>query len=224
MACATEHILQIVYKRFLEILSLRHAMIVPAIDTFSAGTSREVHAEVGGVAFLEVVSFCEACVDFSVQFSKRWGSIHVDTPICQVLVIPDVVVVIALFIRCFFLSFFRLTTGWSLHPLVHLEVLEQVILSKMTSLSNFFILLISTWRSILSFLFFFFSISIAVCVIVDQGIRVEHCECLSLHLIDLCHMRLVLRQVLLFVFHYRFLQFFLSCMVYHIFSLICAVW
>ena len=99
-------------------------MVVFATDTFSAGASCEIHAEVGAVFLLEMVSFCKSSVDFWLQPREGRSSFDFDIAISQVLVVPNVVIVVSFFVSGVFLALIDLLAGCSLHPLMDLEVLE----------------------------------------------------------------------------------------------------
>lgn len=101
-------------------------MIKPAINTFSAGSSREIDTKEGRLLFLEVVCLGVTSVNLLAKFGQGGCPIDVNVAIRQVFVIPYVVVIVALLVRCIFFRFFDLPPCRSLHPLMHLEVLEPV--------------------------------------------------------------------------------------------------
>ena len=129
MARSSKDVSQVIIVGSLQVFPLRHSVVVSAVHALGARAPGEVDAEVRGMALLEVVSLGVACVDLRPQFGQGWCSVDVDVAICKVLVVPYVVVVVALLVSSILLRLVDLASSWSLHPLVHLEVLELVQLS-----------------------------------------------------------------------------------------------
>ncbi len=63
MSRTTEDVSQVVLVSLDNIFSLRHTMIVPAIDSLCASPSREVNAKERALSFLKMISFSETSVD-----------------------------------------------------------------------------------------------------------------------------------------------------------------
>ena len=78
------------------------------------------------MTFFEVICLSVAGVDLGSKLRQRGCSIYVYVAISQILVIPDVIVVVAFLVCCILLRLVDLATGRPLHPLVHLKVLEVV--------------------------------------------------------------------------------------------------
>lgn len=91
-------------------------MVKPAIGSLATAASRKVDAKV--CAFpVELVRFGKARVDFRLESVKTDGSLFVFARISvrQVLVVPNVVVVVALHIGCVFAQLVDLPACGSLH-------------------------------------------------------------------------------------------------------------
>ena len=233
MASPSKHVFQVVFLSFLKVFSLRDTMIIATVDTLSARTSRKVDAKVGGVPLLKVISLGEACVYLWMQLGQRRRSVDVHSAIRQILVVPNVVVVVALFVGCLLLSFFSLSPGGSLHPLVNLQVLKLVELLNLV-LFGAFILSISLARVdqlIASCNYLGLRLDlIQVC----QSVWVKHRKCLALHLIDRAQVSFVLLELfvifvllcsvirLIFLWLLLFFSLLLPCHIDHLFGFIDA--
>lgn len=73
-------------------------MIKLTIDALRTAASRKVNTKVSCALALHLISFCEACVNFRLQFVEgdRTLFILICISISQVLVIPNVVIIISL--------------------------------------------------------------------------------------------------------------------------------
>lgn len=70
-------------------------MIESAVNAFRACTSREVYTEISRAFLFEFISLCIASIDFRVALIQRRGPLNVLISVSQVLIIPDVVIVIS---------------------------------------------------------------------------------------------------------------------------------
>ena len=113
---------QIVFLGPIQILPLRHSVVESAVDSLRARATSEVYAKISRVLLLKVISLGEASVDFRMKLGETGSAVDMDAPIGEVLVVPDVVVIVAFLICSLFLRFFRLTSCRPLHPLVDLLV------------------------------------------------------------------------------------------------------
>ena len=120
VSCSAEDISEVVFLSLVNVFLLRDPMVIFAIDAFSARASSEIHAEVSAVLLLKVISFRIPSVDFRLQLRERRSSFDFDIAISQVLVVPNVVVIVAFFVGGVFLALIDLLAGWSLHPLMDL--------------------------------------------------------------------------------------------------------
>ena len=117
---STEDISEVVFLGLVNVFLLRYSMVIFAIDAFSARASCEIHAEVSAVLLLKVICFCISSVDLRLQLREGRSSLDFDVAISQVLVVPDVVVVVAFFVGGVFLALIDLLASWALHPLMDL--------------------------------------------------------------------------------------------------------
>ena len=117
---SAEDISKVVFLSLVNVFLLRYSMVIFAIDAFSARASCEIHTEVSAVLLLKVICFCISGVDLGLQLREGRSSLDFDVAISQVLVVPDVVVVVALFVGGVFLALIDLLASWSLHPLMDL--------------------------------------------------------------------------------------------------------
>lgn len=125
MACSSKDISKIIFIGLVQIFLLRNSVVKPAIDTLCACTSWKIDAEVCRPFLFKFVSFGEASVDFRVALKKWWCLFHSLSSVCEVLIIPDVVVIISLYIGCVFLWLLYLAPGRFFHPFLHLLILEE---------------------------------------------------------------------------------------------------
>ena len=121
---SSEDIPEIILLGPVNVFLLWHSMVIFAVDAFSACASCEIHAEVSAVLLLKVVSFCISGVDFWLELRERGGSFDFDIAISQVLVVPNIVIVVAFFVRGIFLALIDLLASCSLHPFMSLKVFE----------------------------------------------------------------------------------------------------
>ena len=117
---SAEDISEVVFLSLVNVFLLRDPMVIFAIDAFGTRASCEVHAEVSAVLLLKVICFCISSVDLWLQLRERRSSFDFDIAVSQVLIVPDVVVVIAFFVGGVFLALVDLLASWSLHPLMDL--------------------------------------------------------------------------------------------------------
>ena len=117
---SAEDISEVVFLGLVDVFLLRDSMVIFAIDAFSARASCEIHAEVSAVLLLKVICFCISSVDLRLQLREGRSSLDFDVAISQVLVVPDVVVVVAFFVGGVFLALIDLLASWALHPLMDL--------------------------------------------------------------------------------------------------------
>jgi len=96
----------------------------------------------------------------------------VNAPICEILVIPDVVVIVTLLVGRLLLGLFGLAASWSLHPLVHLKIHELVIL---LHLVNLFCLVFAITVFLFLRVFTFFLLYVFCCCssVRSQGLIVD---------------------------------------------------
>ena len=99
-------------------------MIVAAINPFCAAAPREVNTEVGASS-VHLVRLRIARIDLGLQFvhTDRSFLFLVGVAVSQVLIVPNIVVIVAFDICSIFLQFCYLPAGRFLHPLVHLQLL-----------------------------------------------------------------------------------------------------
>ena len=121
---SAEDISEVIFLSLVNVFLLRNSMVIFAIDTFSARASCEIHAEVSAVLLLKVICFCISSVDLWLQLRERRSSFDFDIAISQVLVVPNVVVIISFFICGVLFAFVYLFSRWSLHPFMNLEIFE----------------------------------------------------------------------------------------------------
>lgn len=99
-------------------------MIVAAINPLRAAASREVNTEISASS-IHLVRLGIARIDLRLQFvhTDRSFLFLVGVAVSQVLIVPNIVVIVAFDICSIFLQFCYLSAGRFLHPLVHLQLL-----------------------------------------------------------------------------------------------------
>lgn len=100
-------------------------MVVPTISAFTATTSGEIYTKVSGGFTLHFVCLCKTCVYFRYKLIKGQGPfiIFVCVSIGEILIVPNVVIVVAFNVSCLLFQFRDLTTSRSLHPFMNLKSL-----------------------------------------------------------------------------------------------------
>lgn len=116
-----------------------HSVVELAVGALAAAASSEIDAEVSGSFAFQFVSLSEAGVDCRLQLVETDSSflILVGIAVGQVLVVPNVVVVVALYVGCFLLQLSDLTASRPLHPLMSQE---SLLIFKLLELSFFLLL------------------------------------------------------------------------------------
>jgi hypothetical protein len=99
-------------------------VVEATVGALCASTSRKVDAEIGTSLLLQLISFGIPRIYFWLTFEKRRSSFYAGISVRQVLVIPDVVVVVAFNVGGVLFRLFYLPAGGSLHPAGHLLILE----------------------------------------------------------------------------------------------------
>jgi hypothetical protein len=131
VSCSAEDVSQIVLIGFIQVLLLRDSVIEPAVDSLGACSSGEVNAEVGGALLLVFVCLGVPGVYLRVALEERRRFLHHLVPVSEVLVIPDVVVVVSFYVGSLFLWLFDLSAGRLLEQLSDFlipELLEELVL------------------------------------------------------------------------------------------------
>ena len=203
MSSPAEDISQIVFTGFVNVFYLWNSVIILAVDTFRASTSRKVNTEVCWTFLLKVICFCESSVYLWLYFGERWRTLNLDVSVSQVFIIPDIVIVVTLFVCRVSFALIYLFSSSPLHPLVHLQVFE---------LPKFFKLFFSLFTRIFIKLIFVFCIPLCH---LNTGnliellglviLWVEILECVPLLLIKFWHFSLVLSDALLHLSFFLFL-------------------
>ena len=179
-------------------------MIVFAVDTLRASTSRKVNTEVGWTFFLKVICFCESSVYLWLYFGEWWCTLNLYVSVSQVFIIPDIVIVVTFLVCSISLALVYLFSSSPLHPLVHLQVFE---------LPKFFELFFSLFSRI--FIRLIFVLFIPLCHLYACNLIkllslvilwVKIFECISLLLIKLWHFSLVLSDALFYLSFFLFLN------------------
>lgn len=104
-----------------------YSVVVSAVGSLSAGATGEIDAEPGTSRLLEGVSFCEACLFLRIALVKGWHALLSSfVHVCEVLVIPDIIFIVALHVGNIVLRSIRnLFSCWPLKPslsvLLHFE-------------------------------------------------------------------------------------------------------
>ena len=113
MSSPAENILEIVTLP-LTVIVVGDSVVVPAISALRAAASREVNAEPAIFLCLGV-----PCVLFRVALVEAWHAFLLHLPISQVLVIPDIVIIVTFYICSIFLTrVSHLPSSWLLEPLL----------------------------------------------------------------------------------------------------------
>ena len=99
-------------------------MIESAVNTFRACTSSEVYAEISGPFLFEFISLCVPSINFRVALIQRRGPLNVLISVSQVLIIPDVVIVISFNISSVLFGLLNLSSCRASHELAGLHVFE----------------------------------------------------------------------------------------------------
>lgn len=122
-------------------------MIKFAINTFGTCSSCKIYTKPRRPFLIKFVCFCISCIYFRITFIKWWSSFYLLISICQVLIIPNIVVIVAFYIGCVFLWFLDLPSCSSLHPFLDLLVsklfIKLVIFFELFVLCNYLILFIN---------------------------------------------------------------------------------
>ena len=124
MSCSAKDISQIIFTGFFDVLCLWNSVIILAVDTFRASTSRKVNTEVGWTFFLKVICFCESSVYLWLYFGEWWCTLNLNVSVSQVFIIPDIVIVVTFLVCSISLALVYLFSSSPLHPLVYLQVFK----------------------------------------------------------------------------------------------------
>jgi len=127
-------------------------MVEPTVSSFCTSATSKIHTEVGPSSLLKLVSLGESCVDLRLAPEKRGRSLYPCISVCQVLIIPDVIIVIAFDVGSILLRLLNLSPGLSLHPSSHLVVF------KLLKLSNLLLVLLSFFLFLSFFLWLWLSL------------------------------------------------------------------
>ena len=188
-------------------------MVKPATDSLCTAASGKVHTEVS--VLLEFVSLGEATVYVWLASVKRRSSFNLLVSVGKVFVVPDVIVVVTLYICCVFLRLLYLLSRWLLHKSRHLcisELLEEfVVLLELLILDTIWILLIHIClfiplcQLLISFLFlinsclsFTFIAKLFRSFLLLIVLRVHQLQVLHLKFFNLCLLFPVLFSLFLF--------------------------
>lgn len=117
-----------------QVVLCRHSMVKLTICTFAATASCKVYTKVCGTFALHFVCLCKSSINLWLQLVKRDSSflILVSISISQILIIPNIIVIVAFNIRCLFLKFSNLSPSRPLHPFMHKQ---RLLISKLLQLS-----------------------------------------------------------------------------------------
>jgi hypothetical protein len=97
-------------------------MVEPAIDSLRTSTSCKVDTEVSRTFLLKLICFSVASVYLRVAFEERRRFLHLLVSVSQVLVIPDVVVIVTFNVGCLLLRFFDLPPSWVFKQFIYLVI------------------------------------------------------------------------------------------------------
>jgi hypothetical protein len=122
MSAPTKHILEVVSFGRRNVFNLWHPVVEATIHSFRAATSRKVATERSLSSLLELVSLGKTSVELWMTSVERCNPQLASLFVLEELVIPDVVVAIALFVRTFLDRLVSLATSRSLHPRVDFQV------------------------------------------------------------------------------------------------------
>jgi len=122
MSRTAKYVSQIISVSY--VASLGYSMVVPAIHPLSAATSCVVDAEVRSSS-IHLICLRIARIDLWLKFvhTDRSFLFLIGVAVSQILVVPNVVVVVAFYISSIFLEFCYLPACWLLHPRMHLQLL-----------------------------------------------------------------------------------------------------
>lgn len=99
-------------------------MVEPAVSSFSTSATCEIHTEVSASSLLKLVSFSVSSINLRLTPEKRWRSLHPCISVSQVLIIPDIIIVISLHVGSVLLRLLHLSPGLSLHIASHLVIFK----------------------------------------------------------------------------------------------------
>jgi hypothetical protein len=106
----------------LQVFCLRYPVVEPTVGPLRAGAPCEISTEISGAFLLIVVCLREARVDEGLAAGERGSLLDVVGPVCQVLVVPNVVIIVTFNISCIFFHILNLTSSWPLHEPLDLKV------------------------------------------------------------------------------------------------------
>jgi hypothetical protein len=178
-------------------------MIESTVYSFRACTSSKVYAKIGRAFLFEFISLCVSSIDFRVAFIQRRGPLDMLISVSQVLIIPDVVIIISFNICGVLLGLLDLSSRWAGHELACLHVFEQF--EDLIFLLLFFLLLFDSlfMFPFFSFLLIFFSFNSINCsmdfiLLLLIEFRIHGLQVLPLKFFNLLLLSLILFLVLLF--------------------------
>jgi len=96
-------------------------MIESAVYAFRACTSSKVYAKIGRAFLFEFISLSVSSIDFRVAFIQRRGPLDMLISVSQVLIIPNVVIIVTFNVGCLLFKFRNLPPRRFLHPLMDLQ-------------------------------------------------------------------------------------------------------
>ena len=126
-------------------------MVESAIYTFRACASSEVDAKISRAFLFEFISLGVSSINFRVAFIQRRSPLNMLISVSQVLIIPNVVIIISFDISGILFGLLNLSSCWTSHELASLHVLEHF--EDLIFLLLFFLLLFDSL-----FMFLHFSI------------------------------------------------------------------
>jgi hypothetical protein len=185
-------------------------MIESTVYSFRARTSSKVYAKIGRAFLFEFISLCVSSIDFRVAFIQRRGPLDMLISVSQVLIIPDIVIIVSFDICGVLLGLLDLSSGWAGHEFARLHVLEQF--EDLIFLLLFFFLLFDSlfMFPLFSILLIFFSFNVInyfmnFILLLLIELRIHCLQVLPLKFFNLLLLSLILLLVL--IFYLLFLDF-----------------
>ena len=145
-------------------------MVKSAVHSFSAAASGKVNTEICGSFLFKLISLRASSINLRFASIKRRSFFNSLVSISQILVIPDIVIVIAFNVSSFFLGFLDLSSGRSVHPFACLLISE---LSEKLILLFKFLFLLILFQILLIIILVFMLFLIAILILLKLVLTFE---------------------------------------------------
>lgn len=100
-------------------------MKISTVGSLRAASSRKINAKVGLPTFVHIIGFRVPSVVFRIAFVNRWHFLVSVLSVSQVLVIPNIIIIVAFYVCSILLRcILNLSSSWSLEPF--LSFLQQL--------------------------------------------------------------------------------------------------